>query len=195
MNVSTLGNPSKSLATAPLGKLGILWSGLLALAVVVSQPAAAKPVASCICVKRTLCEKVHDADVVFEAMPLDKSVVAGQATFRVTVGAVYKGVVSPGVVVQSKASLSACGVDLQPHTPYLVFGTIISSRTITTNGCSGTAPKAEFSAADIQQITQCAVKARTSGTAPDAAAKTSCTGVRPVRQHRFTQPIQAALVS
>lgn len=181
-------NISRSFASAPLGKLGLFFSGLLALAVMVSQPAAAQPADGCTCLNRTLCQKVHDADVVFEATPLDKTIIAGEATFRVIVGTVYKGVVPPVAVVQSRASISACGVVLQPHTPYLVFGTITPSLTIMTNACSGTEPRADFSAADIQQITQCAA----TETAPDVAAKTPCNGVQPAGQQRFTQPVAAA---
>lgn len=159
---------------APLGRRGVLWSGLLALAVLVGLTTSAGAAAACVCVKRTLCEKVQAADVVFEATPTDRTTIDGSVTYTVTPGTVYKGIVLPGTVVQPR--FSTCGIDLRLGTPYIVFGTSTSPITVATNSCSGTAPEASFTAADIQQIKRCAATARTAKSPARLAARSSCTG-------------------
>jgi hypothetical protein len=153
-------NHDRNGATALPCRRNALLSGCVALAVMVTMTAMAKPASACICVRQTLCERVQTADAVFEATPLIGTVSAGTATYTVIVGTVYKGAVSLVTVVQTKAYISSCGVNFTPGIPYIVFGTSTAPLTVTTNGCSGTAREADFSAADLQQITRCTANAR-----------------------------------
>ena len=142
----------------------------LALAAVTMS--APTPPTTCTCAMKTLCEKTRAADVIFEATPLSETTDGGRTTYTVSIGTIYKGSVAAGATVQSRASATLCGVHLQDHVPYIVFGSTASPLTVITNTCSGTTQVTNFSAADVQQIVDCATPAPGSGFYQPSPAQT-----------------------